>query len=178
MATYIALLRAVNVGGNILKMEALRDVCTKLGFENVRTYVQSGNVVFESSKSASTCAAALMKSLAGKTRLPVDVMVRTPAQLKTIIAKNPFLKKKGVDTARLAVTFLSGPAPRDAAAAISAIPAGADEVHVAEMDLYLHCPSGFAETKLTNARIEKTLSLRGTTRNWNTVNRLYAMAEG
>lgn len=177
MATYIALLRAVNVGGNILKMEVLRDVCTTLGFEDVRTYVQSGNVVFTSSKSASACAAALMKALAGTTRLPVDVMVRTPGQMKTIIAKNPFLKKKGVDTARLAVTFLSGPAPKDAAAALSAIPAGADEVHVAGTDLYLHCPSGFADTKLTNARIEKALSLRATTRNWNTVNRLYAMAE-
>lgn len=177
MATYIALLRAVNVGGNILKMEVLRDVCTKLGFEDVRTYVQSGNVVFTSSKSASACTAALMKALAGTTRLPVDVMVRTPGQMKAIIAKNPFLKMKGVDTARLAVTFLSGPAPKDAAAVLSAISAGADEVHVAGTDLYLHCPSGFADTKLTNARIEKTLSLRATTRNWNTVNRLYAMTE-
>ncbi|MBI5761889.1 MAG: DUF1697 domain-containing protein [Planctomycetes bacterium] len=178
MATYIALLRAVNVGGNILKMDALRGVCNKLGFENVRTYVQSGNVVFESGESASTCAAALMKALAGKTRLPVDVMVRTPAQLKTIIAKNPFLKKKGVEMARLAVAFLSGSAPKDAAKKLAAIPAGADEIHVAGTELYLHCPSGFARTKLTNAKIESMLSLRATTRNWNTVNQLYAMAGG
>lgn len=178
MATYIGLLRAVNVGGNILKMDALRAVCDTLGFEDVRTYVQSGNVVFTSSKSASACAAALMKALVGKTRLPVDVMVRSPGQLKTILAKNPFLKKKGVDTTRLAVTFLSGPAPKDAAKNLAAIPAGDDEVHVAGTELYLHCPSGFARTKLTNAKIESTLSLRATTRNWNTVNQLYAMAGG
>src|SRR5579859_948828 len=81
MPTHIALLRGVNVGGNPLKMERLRALCEQLGFKNVRTYVQSGNIVFEAAGSASRCREQLEQKLAGETRLAVAVLVRTAAEL-------------------------------------------------------------------------------------------------
>ncbi len=176
MPTHIALLRAVNVGGNILKMDRLRAICDGLGYKNVRTYVQSGNVVFESPGTSAKCATALEKALLGETRLPVTVMVRTPAEFKTIIAKNPFLKQTDVDHARLAVAFLNASPPKDATKTLSAIKAGIDEFRVAGTELYLHCPTGFARTKLTNNTFERMLGLRATSRNWNTVRTLNEMA--
>ena len=111
MAIYVALLRGINIGGNILKMERLREVCAELGAKNVRTYVQSGNVVFEAAGSASQWEQKLEKRLAGESRLPPSVMVRTAAEIAKVAAGNPFLKEKGMDTTRLAVTFLQR-APR------------------------------------------------------------------
>ncbi len=98
MATFIALLRGVNVGGNILKMDRLRELCAKLGAKNPRTYVQSGNVVFEATGSASEWESKLEKKLAGESRLPVSVIVRTTAEMSVVLAGNPFLKEKGIDT--------------------------------------------------------------------------------
>jgi Protein of unknown function (DUF1697) len=108
MAKYIALLRGVNVGQNILKMDRLRALSAALGFRNVTTYVQSGNMVFDAEEPAAACMQALEQKLARETRLPVAVLVRTPGEIKTLIARNPFLKDRAVDRARLHVTFLGG----------------------------------------------------------------------
>src|SRR3984957_18448844 len=99
MPVLIALLRGVNVGGNILKMDRLREICAKLGAKNPRTYVQSGNVVFEAQGRASDWTAKLEKKLAGESRLPVSVIVRTSAEISKVLAGNPFLREKGIDTA-------------------------------------------------------------------------------
>src|SRR5262245_14261753 len=117
MPTHIALLRGVNVGGNLLKMERLRELCSELDFRNVRTYVQSGNVVFESAGSPGRCLQRLKEKLAGETRLPVAVVLRTASDLRRVLDDNPFLKRRGVDPARLHVTFLDK-VPVNAAAQI------------------------------------------------------------
>src|ERR1700677_4346865 len=100
MARFVVMLRGVNVGGNILKMDGLRELCDKLGFKNTQTSVQSGNFVFESDHSQSALCSLIEKRLAGETRLPVSVILRTPAELVKIIAGNPFLKEKGIDLSR------------------------------------------------------------------------------
>jgi len=91
MAIYVALLRGVNVGGNVIKMERLRELWSALGFENARTYVQSGNVVFEAAGSPAKWSGVIERRLAGEVRLPVTVILRTPAELRRVIANNPFL---------------------------------------------------------------------------------------
>jgi len=175
METYIALLRGVNVGQNLLKMERLREICTGLGFKNVRTYVQSGNLVFEAGRSANF-RQSLEKKLIGESRLPVTVLLRTPEELKSVIARNPFLKAEGIDVSRLHVTFLSEPASEEGIKKLSAIKAGADRFRAVGTEIYLDCPNGYGTSKLSNSAIEKTLGQRATTRNWNSVNKLYEVA--
>jgi uncharacterized protein (DUF1697 family) len=174
MPTYIALLRGVNVGGNILKMDRLRELCAKLGANNPRTYVQSGNIVFEAQGSAPDWEAKLEKKLAGESRLPVSVMVRTAAEMSAVLAGNPFLKEKGIDIARLAVTFLQHTPARPALAALAALKIGKERFHRAGKEIYLHCPDGFANAKLYT--LDKVLSQKTTTRNWNTVTKLCEMS--
>jgi uncharacterized protein (DUF1697 family) len=176
MATYIALLRGINVGGNVLKMERLREVCAELGAEKVRTYVQSGNVVFEAAGSAGHWEKTLERRLAGESRLAVSVMVRTAAEMARVTAGNPFVKEKGIDTARLAVTFLQQVPTKAGLAALGARDIGRERFHCAGREIYLHCPDGFAKAKLY--ALEKVLGQRGTTRNWNTVRKLCEMCGG
>ena len=174
MATYIALLRGVNVGGNILKMDRLRELCAALGARNVRTYVQSGNIVFEAQGTASHWAQTLERKLAGESRLPASVVVRTAAEMSTVLAGNPFLKEKGIDNARLAVTFLQQAPAKPALAALGALKIGSERFHCAGKEIYLHCPDGFANAKLYT--LEKVLKQRTTSRNWNTVTKLCEMS--
>jgi uncharacterized protein (DUF1697 family) len=173
---YIALLRGVNVGQNLLKMDRLRGMCAEFAFRNVTTYVQSGNVVFEADGSASECREAIEKRLAGETSLPVTVIVRTPAELGSIIRRNPFLKDASTDRSKLHVTFLASAPAKDGVLKLGTVKAGADQFRVSGKDVYLYCPGGYGESKLSNGAIEKTLAVRATTRNWNTVNKLYEMA--
>jgi len=174
MPTYIALLRGINVGGNILKMDRLRELCAKLGMNNPRTYVQSGNIVFEAQGSASHWAETLERKLEGESRLPVSVIVRTAADMRAVLAGNPFLKEKGIDTARLAVTFLQHAPAKPALAVLSALKIGSERFHCGGKEIYLHCPDGFGNAKLYT--LEKVLAQKTTTRNWNTVTKLCEMS--
>jgi uncharacterized protein (DUF1697 family) len=175
MPIYVALLRGVNVGQNILRMDRLREVCSEMGLKNARTYVQSGNIVFEGQGSAAHWSKALERKLAGETRLPVTVIVRTVAEMSKVLVENPFLSGKGIDTTRLHVTFLQDAPAKSTVEALGKVKAGVDRFRWVGKEIYLHCPDGYGRTKLSNSVIEKILSLRATTRNWNTVNRLYEM---
>jgi uncharacterized protein (DUF1697 family) len=174
MPTYIALLRGINVGGNILKMERLREVCARLGAQNVRTYVQSGNVVFQATGSAPQWESKLEKKLAGESRLPPSVIVRTAGDISAVFAGNPFLREKGIDVKRLAVTFLQQAPDKTALDALAALKIAPERYHHAGKDIYLHCSNGFADSKLY--MLDKVLKQRTTTRNWNTVTKLHEMA--
>ncbi len=174
MPVLIALLRGVNVGGNILKMDRLREICARLGAKNPRTYVQSGNLVFEASGSASDWEAKLEKKLAGESRLPVSVIVRTAAEMSKVLAGNPFLKEKGIETIRLGVTFLREAPSKPALATLAGLDFGRERYHHAGKDIYLHCPDGFGNAKLY--ALDKILKQPATTRNWNTVTKLCDMS--
>jgi uncharacterized protein (DUF1697 family) len=170
MPIFIALLRGVNVGGNILKMDRLRELCAKLGMNNPRTYLQSGNIVFEAQGSASHWAETIERKLAGESRLLISVIVRTAAEMSGVLAGNPFLKEKATDTARLATAFLQHAPAKPALAALAALKIGSERFHCAGKEIYLHCPDGFANAKLY--ALDKVLSQKTTTRNWNTVTKL------
>jgi uncharacterized protein (DUF1697 family) len=176
MTTHIALLRGVNVGNNMLKMEHLRAMLADLGFADVRTYLQSGNALFSAAGAPTDLASMIERKVSAATRLPVSVIVRTPAQLRRLIAANPFAKEAGVASKTVHVTFLAGEASKAGIAAIGKLPAGVDRWHAAASEIYLCCPDGYARTKLNNTALERALGMRATTRNWKTVTALHAMA--
>jgi uncharacterized protein (DUF1697 family) len=176
-STYIALLRGINLGPHKrIKMEALQRALREFGLEDVKTYIQSGNVVFKAPAADNTqLANKIEKKLLSAFGFPVPVMVRTPAELHQVIQKNSFLKEAGIDTSKLHVTFLSGSPEKKVLKSLEKIAAGADRFNCGGKEIYLHCPNGYGETKLSNSALEKTLSVRATTRNWKTVTKLYEM---
>ncbi|MDR0791861.1 MAG: DUF1697 domain-containing protein, partial [Chitinophagaceae bacterium] len=150
MATFISILRGINVSGkNLIKMEALRKLFVDAGFSNVQTYIQSGNVIFETKKIAT---ADLEKIVSGEIKkqfgLNVPVLVITLEELKNVIKNNPFANDKTKDTNFLHVTFLSGIAAKENIAKISAAGFLPDEFFVVDKAGYLYCPNGYGNTKL------------------------------
>lgn len=177
MPAYIAMLRGINVSGHkTIKMEHLRALCSGLGFRNVETYVQSGNIVFQT---AIENPAALSKRI-GETILhsfgfDAPVIVRTSKEMRNVIVNNPFLKEKNVDSSKLHVTFLSETTQKGSLKKLEALSTSPDRFYAAPQEIYLFCPGGYGETKLSNSAIEKALSVRATTRNWKTTNALFEM---
>jgi uncharacterized protein (DUF1697 family) len=176
MTVYVAMLRGVNVGGNSLKMDWLRKACEGLGWQNVRTYVQSGNIVFSSRASASTLAQTLKATIDVQTWLPVTVVMRSAGELEKIVAGNPFLKQKGTDATKLHVTFLAKAPVKPALARLDVLAGTRDQYRLVGSELYLHCPINYGETKLSNGAVEKVLGVGATTRNLKTVTTLLGMA--
>lgn len=177
--TVICLLRSVNVGGHgILKMEALRALCTSLKFRNVQTYVQSGNVVFHSDEAdLDVLVQKIEKALERKFGFRPAVMLRTTADLRRIVAKNPFAKRSDIEPSRLLVSFLGTDPPKDALQIIREKNPGREEVHLHGRELYIYFPDGIARSKLSTALLDRALKTPGTARSWNTVNKLLAIAE-
>lgn len=182
MPVFVALLRAVNVGGyGKLAMADLRSLLQKLGYSRVETYIQSGNAVFEAKGTAAGITRNLAAALEKHTGAPVGVIVRTHDELSRVIDGNPFAAEAAADGARVHVVFLAGPAPAGAQPGLQRIvdqyPARRDRFHLAGDTLYLHLPDGAAETKFTGKPVERALGgVRGTARNWNTVLKLHAMS--
>ena len=116
MPAYVAMLRGINVSGHkIIRMEQLRDTCTALGFRNLQTYVQSGNLVFlADSKSPSAISKNIAQAILDDFGFSVPVLVKTLREMKEVIENNPFLKEEGIDLSKLHVTFLSKAAPKNA----------------------------------------------------------------
>jgi len=179
MPVYIAMLRGINVSGQkLIKMERLRLAFEELGFGQVETYIQSGNVIF---KTAKVSAASLAKKIEGKILsgfgFSVPVIVRTPAELGEVLKRNPFLKEAGIDECRLHVTFLSEAAPKTAEKILRPLAVNSERFWICGREIYLHFPDGYGVTKLSNSAIEKKLSVAATTRNWKTVNALLTMTQ-
>jgi uncharacterized protein (DUF1697 family) len=168
MPTRIALLRAVNVGGVVLPMADLRAFFEKLGFDSVRTLLQTGNVVFETGRKGDLeklLEAEALKRL----KLTTAFLVRSADEWDAILAANPFPKKAKDDPARLVVMPLKD---RPAAAGLAALRAanpGREQIEAGTRHLYIYYPDGQGRSKLNIRLIESKLGTRGTVRNWNTV---------
>jgi uncharacterized protein (DUF1697 family) len=179
MARYVALLRSVNVAGHgRISMDELRRSFAELGYEDVVTYIQTGNVLF-STPSRST--AAVTREIEGRLghdfgRSPA-VILRTVSELQRIGTSSPFAAI-GADPARHHVTFLATPPPAEALETLDLPPSGDDELVVDGLEVYVHTPNGYAGSKYTGAFLERRLKVLSTTRNWNTVAQLCALAEG
>ena len=174
--TYAALLRGINLGSrNKISMADLRGLFEELDAEGVQTYVQSGNVVFRSKRTAAELERAIEREIESALSLDVTVLVRTKAQLGKIVRDNPFLDRPNSEKA-LHVTFLAEKPP--AARVRKLDPAGfePDTFEVSGREVYLHFPNGYGRSKLSNAYFEKALDVRATTRNWRTVTALADLA--
>ncbi len=175
---YIALLRGINLGGHkIVKMDQLRKTFEELGFADVKTYIQSGNVVFKApTQTPAKLAKRIEEKILGEFGFPVPVVVKTAVEIGEVIANNPLLKEKGIDPARLHVTFLACEPDKSALKALDAAEVAPDQFRCSAQAVYLHCPNGYHATRLGNNVLEKMLKVGTTTRNWNTVNKLWEMA--
>jgi uncharacterized protein (DUF1697 family) len=172
--TYAAMLRAVNVAGrNPVAMADLREMLTELGFAGVQSLLQSGNLVFRSGSRPSAALERMLETeVAKRFDLRTDFFVRTGAELKTVVARNPFPQEAERDPGRLVVMFLKSTPSAAAVQALQAAIAGPEVVCPRGRHLYVTYPDGQGRSRLTNAAVEKRLDTRGTARNWNTLLRL------
>jgi uncharacterized protein (DUF1697 family) len=179
MPTYVALLRSVNVAGHgRLAMADLRETFVGLGYADVATYIQTGNVIFRSpTRGAKTLVAEIERQLAVDFGAAPDVILRTVPELAHVVATSPY-PVRGADPSRHHVTFLASAPTKERLEAFRPPRSGRDELVVIGREVYVHTPDGYAETKLTGTYLERHLGVVSTTRNWNTVTKLNAMAGG
>ncbi len=178
MATWVVLLRGINVGGaNRLAMADLRAVMAELGHSDVSTYIQSGNVIMTSSRSdRATMAEEISAGIERAHGLIVSAVLRTPDELRASLTGNPYTMEP--DGTRVLITFLSGtPAPADAAT-LEPDRFVPDRFELAGAELYAHYPNGAGRSKMNLDYFEKRLRVRGTARNLNTVAKLIELSIG
>jgi uncharacterized protein (DUF1697 family) len=179
MAAIISLLRAVNVTGyNKVKMDALRELYESLGLRGAQTYIQSGNVVFRTeAKDLARLQKRIEDAIEKSCGFRTGVVLRSSAELKDIIRRNPFAKRSGIEPNRLVVSFLTGAPAPESKQRIAQIKVGPEELVLDGRELYIYYGGGIGSSKLTPAVIERALKVSGTARNWNTITKLLEMAE-
>lgn len=178
MPTIIAMLRGVNVGGhNKISMERLRALCSACKFENAQTYVQSGNAIFTTKeRNLSAIGKRLEDAIEKELGFRPAVVSRTADEMRDVIARNPFAKRKGLEPAKLAVIFFAEPLDATTRKQVEAIKVGPEEIHAFERELYIYFPDGQGHSKLP-AAMERITRKTGTGRNWNSVTKMMQMAE-
>jgi uncharacterized protein (DUF1697 family) len=178
MTTFVALLRGVNIGGhNRVAMAELRRLCERIGLEDVRTLLQSGNVVFRSDeRDAGKLETRLELETAKRLGVKPAYFLRTADEWASLVKRNPFREEAVRDPARLiAVLMREAPKPSAIAALRAAIP-GREQVDArGGREAYFFYPDGMGRSKLTPALVERHLGGSGTARNWNTVLKLLAL---
>lgn len=179
MKTHLALLRGINVSGhNMIKMDALKTALESIGFTNVVTYIQSGNVFVSTLEESPSKVGFLIKQEIYRTfGHDVPVVVIGKEDLETCLTSNPFLKEKEVDTKKLYVSFVSMVLKEDRIHDLKISNIKPDEVHIDESRIYIKYDISPAKTRLDNNYIEKKLNVTSTIRNWNTVNKLLELFE-
>ena len=176
MAIYVALLRSVNVAGHgRISMDQLRASFESLGFADVATYIQTGNVVFSTPvRTAGTLVEAIEGRLDEVFGVAPAVILRSAAQIRAVENGSPYAAQ-GMDPTRHHVTFLAAQPDAVALARFDPPPSGHDELVVDGREVYVHTPDGYGRTKYSGAFLERRLGVLSTTRNWNTVTKLSAM---
>lgn len=180
MSAFVALLRGVNVGGHaMVAMADLRAMLATLGFDNPRSLLNSGNLVFESSaRSPAQLARTLETETKKRLSVAPDYFVRTGKEWQAVIAANPYRAEAKRDPGHLIVMFLKDAPGAKAVKELRAVIVGREILRVNGRHAYIVYPDGMGTSRLTNTLIEKKLGTRGTARNWNTVLKLDAMVNG
>ncbi|HEY7575624.1 MAG TPA: DUF1697 domain-containing protein [Thermoanaerobaculia bacterium] len=175
MPRHIAFLRAVNVGGRVVKMDLLRTLFEKLGHTEVETFIASGNVIFESrSKNVKSLERAIEARLRDALGYEVTTFLRTPAELAGILKFEPFPKSPRAKGDSLYIGFLAEAPAAAAVRALEACTSGDEEFRVRGRELYWLLRGNFRDSKFSGARLEKMLGTRATIRNVTTVEKLAA----
>lgn len=171
MTTYLALLRGINVSGkNSIRMPALQESLADMGFKDVRTYLQSGNVVFrdkpaDKAKLAAAIEARITRDFGHK----VPVRVVSESDLDAIAGSNPLWPEGGGDEKLFHCTFLFEEVPAKSFEALKLPAAEGEQAVLMKGAVLLHCPHGYGRTKLNNTYFERALKVQATTRNWRSV---------
>ena len=175
--THVALLRGVNVGGrNKLPMKDLASMFRAVGCGNVRTYIQSGNVVFQADPNlASRVPSLVAESIMNRFGYSIPVIGRTAADLLNVVRANPF-SEAGAAANELHVVFLPVAPSLAQATTLDPERSPGDRFSVVGREIFLHCPRGLSRTKLTNAWFDSRLQTTSTMRNWRTVHKLLKLS--
>ena len=173
----IALLRGINVGGkNRLPMQALIEMFLAAGCDEVRTYIQSGNVLFRRTPTPGEDVSSLVsEAILNRFGYRIPIVTRTAREIREVVSANPFVAA-GADTDKLHVTFLPEPPDPARVAALDPNRSPGDQFAVLGREVYLYCPNGFARTQLTNGYFDSALATTSTTRNWRTTLKLLELA--
>jgi len=179
MPIYISMLRGINVGGHKrIKMDQLRASFEALGFDQVKTYIQSGNVVFKTTKlSPAALSKRIEERILCDVGFPVSVISRSSDEMARTIERNPFLSGRGIDQEKLHVMFLSqAPAPA-ALKKLADLTAAPDQCQSSDREIYFYLPNGVSQSVLMKSPVDRILAIVTTTRNWRTVNSLHQMCQ-
>ncbi|MBL4715687.1 MAG: DUF1697 domain-containing protein [Bacteroidia bacterium] len=172
MKKQIAILRGINVGGKRkILMADLKELFVDLGFEDIQTYIQSGNVMFNSSEKKDNILIAdeIEQSIFKEYGFTVPVIVISVNELNKAIAENPFFKKDSIDIDRLHLTFLKEIPENEKLQNIKSYNYSPDKYEIKERNVFIYCSAKYSDSKLTNTFFESKLKVSATTRNWKTV---------
>lgn len=174
MPRYVALLRAINVGGqNVVKMDQLRRLLEKAGFSGVATFIASGNVIFDSrAKNGAAIEKTIETVLRGALGFDVPTFVRTDAEIENVASHQPFPPLKMQDARALNVGFLKAPLNAAAMRALMAFTSDIDDFHTRAREIYWLCRVGQGESKFSNVKLEKAIGAMCTFRSISTVAKL------
>jgi uncharacterized protein (DUF1697 family) len=179
MAVIISMLRGVNVGGhNKIKMEALRALYESLKLRDAQSYVQSGNVIFRTDeRDMSRLAKRIEEGIVRKFGFRPDVILRTAAEMREVIARNPFAKRRGIEPGKLLVSFLESDPGEEEREKVRQMKCDPEEMRIEGREIYIYFPNGMGRTKLQWAGLHRMLKTPATGRNWNSVTKMLEMAE-
>jgi uncharacterized protein (DUF1697 family) len=179
MPIYIAMLRGINVGGHkLIKMDKLRSSFEALGFRSVKTYIQSGNVVFKARKaSPSALSTKIEEKILSDFGFAVSVITRSSDEIETTITGNPLLRERGIDPQKVHVMFLSASPSAAALQQLTALTTEPDRCRCSGKEIYFYFPNGVSQSVLFKSPVDRILAVVTTTRNWKTVNSLRQMCE-
>jgi uncharacterized protein (DUF1697 family) len=160
-----------------MKMEKLRASCETLGLRQVKTYIQSGNIVFQSPKlPPEAIARELEEQIAMSFGFSSDVIIRTKDDLEQVVQRNPLLKERGIDQSKLHVVFCSEPPTRDSVKKLESLTLAPDNIRHSGREIYFYFPNGVSRSSVRKHPLDRILGVSMTMRNWKTVNTLYEMA--
>lgn len=178
MHTHIALLRGINVSGQKkIKMAELRTSMEELGFGQVRTYIQSGNILLQSEKAADEVEELIGGKIKAEYGFEVPVMVKSPGELKAAIEGNPFVKDPEKDVKRFYLTFLAETPAEDRIEQLKSYDFSPEEFLIDGKVVHFYSPNDYGRAKMNNNFFEQKLKVRATTRNWRTTLKLIEMSE-
>ncbi len=180
MAVIISMLRGINVGGhNKIKMDALRALYESLKLQDAQTHVQSGNVIFRSDeRDIARLTKRIEEGIERKFGFRPSVILRTVAEMKDVIARNPFAKRRGIEPGKLLVSFLASDPGEEGREKVRQMKCDPEEMRIEGREIYIYFPNGAGRSKLQWAGLGKMLKTAGTGRNWNSVTKMLEMAEG
>jgi uncharacterized protein (DUF1697 family) len=177
MQKFVSFLRGVNMTGhNSIKMAELASLYKDLGFSDVQTYIQSGNVIFKSADSETEVRDKIEKGISAGFGYDIAAMIRTVEELEALFSINPYLKEDDFNPAKMAVIFLHEPVTDIQSAKVSTVSYPPDKFQIGRREIFIYCPNGFGRTKLYTNFFENKMGVTGTARNWKTISTICELA--